>query len=116
MESRLLPMAAWYCAYAGARYRIAPPSPHAMRDRTLQTVVFAAWTLGVPALAGGMFLESAALVSAGAWALFAAVAVAAVDTSFVVGRTFTKHDAQQDRSSARTETFKQRAVPGSADS
>src|SRR5262252_10097699 len=89
MESRLLPMAAWYCAYAGARYRIAPPSPHAMRDRTLQTVVFAAWTLGVPALAGGMFLESAALVSAGAWALFAAVAVAAVDTSFVVGRTFT---------------------------
>ncbi|HJZ74308.1 MAG TPA: hypothetical protein VKE51_21370 [Vicinamibacterales bacterium] len=93
MEARLLPMAAWYWGYAGSDDRVAPPSPHAMRDRTLQAVVFAAWTAGVPALAGGMFLESAALVSAGAWTLFAAVVVAAVDTSFVVGRTFRRHDS-----------------------
>jgi hypothetical protein len=88
METRLLPMAAWYWAYAGSNYRIAPPSPHAMRDRMLQAVVFAAWTLGVPALAGGMFLESARLVGLGAWALFAAVMVAMLDAAFVVGQTF----------------------------
>jgi hypothetical protein len=90
METRLLPMAAWYWAYAGANYRVAPPSPHAMRDRMLQTVVFAAWTLGVPALAGGMFVESAHLVSLGAWALLAAVIVAMLDATFVVGQTFDK--------------------------
>jgi hypothetical protein len=96
MEARLVPMAAWYWTYAASDFRVAPPSPHAMRDRMLQTVVFAAWTLGVPALASGMFLESAALVSAGAWSLFAGVVVSTLDTSFVVGDTFRSQYAAQD--------------------
>jgi len=100
MEARLLPMAAWYWAYASADYRMAPPSPHTMRDRMLQAVVFAAWTLGVPALATGMFLESALLVGVGAWALFAGVVVATLDTSFVVGSTFRRRDASRDWSPA----------------
>jgi hypothetical protein len=84
MEARLLPMVAWFWTYAASGYRVAPPSPHSMRDRHLQTIVFAGWTVGVPALAAGMFLESAALVSLGAWPLFAAVVVAAIDNAFVV--------------------------------
>ena len=55
-----------------------------MRDRTLQTVVFAGWTVGVPALAAGLFLESAALVAVGAWSLLAAVAVGTLDNVFVL--------------------------------
>jgi hypothetical protein len=101
MQTRLLPMAAWYWAYAASSYRVPPASPHTMRDRFLQTIVFIGWTLGVPALAVGMFLESAFLVSVGAWGLLVAAALAALDGAFVVAHTFrrTQHVAQ-DRPAA----------------
>jgi hypothetical protein len=84
MEARLLPMATWFWAYEQSKYQIAPPSPHTMRDRSLQAIVFAGWCVAVPALAGGLFLESAALVGIGAWCLFAAVAIATLDNAFVL--------------------------------
>lgn len=84
MGARLLPMVTWFWAYAAAGYRVPPPSPHEMRDRSLQAVVFAAWTVGVPALAGGLFLESARAVALGAWSLFAGVGIAALDNTLVV--------------------------------
>ena len=55
-----------------------------MRDRFLQAIVFIGWAAGVPSLAAGMFFESATLVSVGAWPLFAAVVLAAIDNVFVV--------------------------------
>src|SRR5262249_26198561 len=70
MEVRLLPLVTWFWAYAGSRFQIAPPSPHRMHDRALQAIVFAGWSIGVPALAAGVFRESAILVAAGGWALF----------------------------------------------
>jgi hypothetical protein len=88
MESRLLPLAAWYWTYRRGGFAVAPPSPHVMRDRALQAITFAGWTLGVPALAGGVCIESGRLVGAGAWLLFASVAIAALDNAFVVGRSF----------------------------
>jgi hypothetical protein len=84
MQGRLLPMAAWLWAYGRSGFKVPPPSPHAMRDRALQAIVFAAWTVGVPSLALGMALESAALVGVGAWSLFAGVAIAFVDNAVVV--------------------------------
>ena len=84
MEARLLPMVNWFWVYAASDYRVAPPSPHAMRDRFLQAIVFIGWAAGVPSLAAGMFFESATLVSVGAWPLFAAVVLAAIDNVFVV--------------------------------
>ena len=84
MEARLLPMVTWFWAYAGSGYRVAPPSPHTMRDRSLQAIVFVAWTIGMPALALGMAWESAHGVALGAWALFAGVAIATIDNAFVV--------------------------------
>lgn len=91
METRLLPMATWFWTYAASGYKTPPPSPHAMRDRALQAIGFAGWTLGVPALAAGMFLESAPLVSVGAWALFAGVAIGTVDDIFVVAHARRPH-------------------------
>jgi len=88
MEARLLPMAVWFWAYADSNYQVAPESPHAMRDRSLQAMVFGGWTIGVPALAAGMALESARLVGIGAWSLFAAVSLATIDHILVVARTF----------------------------
>jgi hypothetical protein len=84
MEAKLVPMAAWYWAHEGSGYQVAPPSPHAMRARILQTVVFAGWFVGVPALAAGVWRESAPLVGIGAWALFVGVAIAALDNAVVV--------------------------------
>jgi hypothetical protein len=84
MEARLIPMVAWLWSYAGSGYRVVPLSPHLMRDRALQTLVFAGWTIGVPLLAAGMFWESAMLIRIGAWALFIGVGVGAIDTAFVV--------------------------------
>lgn len=84
METRLRPMATWFWSYANSDYQVPPPSPHVMRDRVLQAIVFGGWTAGVPALAAGMFLESATLVAAGALALFVGVAIAALDNVFVI--------------------------------
>ncbi|PWT83543.1 MAG: hypothetical protein C5B57_06675 [Blastocatellia bacterium] len=87
MEARLLPMVTWSWAYAGSDYRVPPPSPHAMRDRLLQGIVLAGWTIAVPALTAGMYLESARLVSLGAWSLLVGVAIATTDNAFVVAYT-----------------------------
>ena len=84
MEARLIPMVAWFWSYARSRYQVAPPSPHAMRERWLQAIVFVGWTIGVPALASGMWIESADVVRIGAWALFVGVVLAALDNAFVV--------------------------------
>jgi hypothetical protein len=84
MEARLLPMVTWFWAYEASHYQVPPPSPHAMRDRILQAMVFVAWTVGVPALAMGMWASSAPLVSVGARALFVGVALATLDSVLVV--------------------------------
>ncbi len=86
MEARLLPMATWFWMYAGSGYKEPPPSPHVMRDRVLQAIVFGAWCVGVPSLSAGMYLESATLVALGAWALVAGVAIATLDSVFVIAR------------------------------
>jgi hypothetical protein len=85
MQTRLLPMAAWYWTDAPGGDT---PSPLTMRDRTLQSLVFGGWTVGVPSLAGGLFFESASMVALGACALFAAVAIGALDSGLVVISTF----------------------------
>jgi len=94
METRLLPMATWYWAYAASRYGVPPASPHTMRDRSLQAIVFAAWTVGVPSLAAGMYVESSTLVAAGAWALFSAVAFSGLDNAFVIARCTADHETK----------------------
>src|SRR5262249_3450414 len=84
MEARLLPMATWFWAYSSSAYRVARSSPHLMRDRSLQALVFAGWMMGVPLLAAGMFTESPILVGEGAWALFAGVCIGTIDSVFVI--------------------------------
>jgi len=99
MEARLLPLVTWFWTYARSGYEVPPPSPHTMRDTTLQAIVFGGWSIGVPALAVGMYLESARWVGVGAWTLFAAVAIATLDSALVVAHSIrasaetTKHAA-----------------------
>jgi hypothetical protein len=91
MEARLLPTVTWFWSYARSGYRVPPPSPHSMRDRSLQALVFAGWSVAVPALALGLYLESAAVLGIGAWSLFAAVVVATLDDVFVLRHVMREH-------------------------
>jgi hypothetical protein len=98
METRLLPMVAWFWEYARSGYQEPPPSPRVMRDRLLQAAVFAGWSIGVPALAAGLFRESAPLVSVGAWTLFVGVALGTLDNTFVVIGTMGRQSGGDRRS------------------
>jgi len=57
VQQRLLPLAAWLWAFAGAGYRELPPSLHHAPGRAWPVLAFAGWTLGVPLLAAGLALE-----------------------------------------------------------
>jgi hypothetical protein len=72
MEGRLLPIFAWYWAFANSAYRGPVASPHEMPWRPGQYIVFALWVFGVPALAGGLALDAVAWVRAAGWCLLAA--------------------------------------------
>jgi hypothetical protein len=84
MEAKLLPLVTWFWSYAGSSFLVAPAPPHTMHDRGLQAIVFVAWSVGVPALAIGMFRESPLLVATGGWALFVGVALATVDNVSII--------------------------------
>jgi hypothetical protein len=80
MEGRLLPIFAWYWAYANTGYKGPVPSQHEMPWRNGQELAFLLWLFGVPVLAGGLAFDAIPFVSAGAWCLFVA---AVVDTAGV---------------------------------
>ena len=88
METRLLPLFAWYWAYAGTGFKGPVPPPHAMRNPTLQGLVLSGWAFGVPALAVGFFLNAVPLVDAGAWALLTGVSASAFDTAGILAHAF----------------------------
>ncbi len=102
MEARLLPMATWFWAYEASRYAVPPTSPHAMRDRVLQAIVYGGWTIGVPALAIGMGGASARLVSVGAWALSASVAISTLDSVSVVSESLRPRETRSRRDGSQT--------------
>ena len=72
MKGRLLPLLAWYWAFAASGGKSPVPSPHVMAWREGQLAVFALWLFGVPALAGGLAFDAIPFVRAAAWCLLAA--------------------------------------------
>ena len=88
MEGRLLPIFAWYWAYANTGYKGPVPSQHEMPWRTGQELVFVLWLFGVPALAGGLAFDAIPFVSAAAWSLFAASLVDTVNVIRILRYAF----------------------------
>jgi hypothetical protein len=84
LETRILPMHAWYWAFADAGFQRPVVAPQAMGSQTLRMLVFYLWLWGVPALALGFFTNRSAVVGAGAWALLAGVILAAFNTTSVL--------------------------------
>jgi hypothetical protein len=70
VQQRLLPLAAWLWAFAGAEYQAMPVSLHEAPGRVLPALVFAGWALGAPLLAAGLALEWLPCLRAGATLLF----------------------------------------------
>ena len=84
-EIHFLPTAATYWALdAGGAAAIGSPR---MTDDRLRAAIYFAWLGGVPALAGGLFLTAPAVLAAGAWMLFSAVVIAAIDAVRLLRRT-----------------------------
>jgi hypothetical protein len=88
MEGRLLPIFAWYWAYAGTGYRGPVTSQHDMPWRTGQKLAFALWLFGVPALAGGLAFDYPLIVSAAGWSLFVAAVVDSVSVTKILRHAF----------------------------
>jgi hypothetical protein len=79
MEGRLLPVFAWYWAYANTGYTGPVPSQYDMPWRAGQEIGFVLWLFGVPALAGGLAFDAVPFVRASAWCLLAATLIDTVN-------------------------------------
>jgi hypothetical protein len=77
MEGRLLPIFAWYWAYANTGYKGPVPSQHEMPWRQGQALLFVSWLFGVPAPAGGLAPSHSSAPAA--WCLFIATVVDTVN-------------------------------------
>ena len=75
---RLLPMSAWLQSFAAGGYSTLPTSLHAVDSRAAPAATVALWTVGVPAVAGGLCFDRPRLTSLGAAALAVATIVALV--------------------------------------
>jgi len=94
IESRLLPLFAWYRIYS--RHPDAPPSfsPYELPNRTWQAVTFWLWNAGVPVLALGLFQDEAALVGAAAVLLLGAAVLSGANSVQIVRRAQTRGRAR----------------------
>ncbi len=81
MEGRLLPLFAWYWAYANTGYKGPVPAPHEMPWRGAQDAIFLLWLAGVPALALSLAFDKAAIVRAAAACLLVAGALDSVSVA-----------------------------------
>jgi hypothetical protein len=97
MEGRLLPIFAWYWAYANTEYKGPVMSQHQMAWRYGRDLVFLLWLFGVPSLAAGLALDGVPFVSAGAWCLLAATVADAVNVARILRHAFTPRPAPQPR-------------------
>jgi hypothetical protein len=97
MEGRLLPLFAWYWAYANTGYTGPVPSPHDMAWRGGQEMVFVLWVFGVPALGGGMAFDAVPFVRAAAWCLLAAALLDSVNLYRIMRHAFRATGARNPR-------------------
>lgn len=101
MESRILPIFAWYWAYANTAFKVEPCPIHQMRVRSVEGAAFYLWLFGLPCVAGGLFFDAVPLLAAGAWALFAAVVLRTASAAAVLRHAFVRRRDGSDRRIAR---------------
>src|SRR5262249_38646760 len=88
MEGRLLPLFAWYWAFANSGFKGPVPSPHEMAWRGGQEIVFALWLGGGAALVIGLAFDAVPFVRGGAWMLLAAALLDAANAARILRHAF----------------------------
>jgi hypothetical protein len=88
VELRLLPMFAWYRAFADRHERGLPPNPHAMPLRAAQRWSALAWIVAVPILTVGFAMDAPVVVRAGAALLLAGIVAGSVDMVVILRHAF----------------------------
>ena len=88
MEGRVLPIFAWYWAYANTGYKGPVPSQHDMPWRGGEQIAFVLWMFGVPGLAGGLAFDAIPFVRAAAWSLFAAALLDTANVARILRHAF----------------------------
>ena len=73
MELRLLPLLAWYAAFATRGFTPPDVSAHALPAQPVAALAFGGWVVGLPVLAAGLALDRVPIVGVGAWVLLCAV-------------------------------------------
>ena len=88
MELRLLPLLAWYGAFA--RLGFSPPdlSAHTLPAQSVAALAFGGWVVGLPVLAFGLALDRVSLVGVGAWVLLGAAALNAAHAAWMLRPLF----------------------------
>ena len=74
VAGRIVPLWLWLGEIGGGPRERRPPSPYPLADRRLQIAVLALWTVGVPLLAAGLWLDARDAIRAGAGLLALAAA------------------------------------------
>ncbi|MBI2835802.1 MAG: hypothetical protein HYX76_15385 [Acidobacteria bacterium] len=92
METRILPMFAWYWAFANTDFRGPAPRPHEMPVRWFDQATFYLWLIGVPSLAGGLFFGAVPFLAFGAWTLLAGLALRTANTAIVLRHAYKRGD------------------------
>ncbi len=90
VSARLLPI---FARLVAGDWSATPPTPHELPDRRLQALTFVLWTLGIPVLATGFWLDRPAIVGAGGWLLLAAV-IASAASQWVLIRAVSRLTAE----------------------
>ncbi|MDP6582067.1 MAG: hypothetical protein QF681_15540 [Vicinamibacterales bacterium] len=88
MELRLLPLLAWYTAFARSGFTPPDLSVHVLPAQPIVAFAFGGWVLGLPVLASGLALERAPLVGVGAWVLLGAVTLNTVHAVWILRPLF----------------------------
>ena len=98
IQSRLLPLFAWYGASANKAFQAPLVSPHQMPDRAWQGLAFYLWLGGVPALAAGFYFNVVPVLATGAWCLLAAVVFGILNSARVLRHTLAQPRDHRARS------------------
>ena len=97
VAGRLLPLYGWLWGFADRRREVSPPSLHRAPSRTLQALVLALWSLGVPALAAGFAGDRAVLIAGAAAALGVAVVLGGMNLVVILFRLWRRGPGDTDR-------------------
>ena len=96
IQARILPIFAWYHAFAGTDFQGPVDPPNAMTWPALQEKAFYLWLFGVPSLAGGFCFDAIPFLAAGAWMLLAATVLNAMHDALILRHAWRKGRPSQN--------------------